>query len=119
MKLHEVKKIFVFGYDEIQNNLRYRRNVEEDIKQLRRFDEILVKLEDAFGVQLAVMVVSYTLTFVFHVSFLILKLFVKFKKSISVLLLLAFGTPQHQLNFKNFVIFFKRSLCGLSLFLCC
>jgi hypothetical protein len=65
----DIKKFLVRGYEKVKENVKLRKNIKNNLKQLKMLDRVLVKIEEAFGAQLTILAVCYTLTFVFYVSF--------------------------------------------------
>lgn len=68
-----IKKFIIFAHKEAKKSLALKNNVERDINLLMRIDQLLLKLEEAFGVQLTVVATSFASILVFYVSLLIVK----------------------------------------------
>lgn len=66
----DIKHFLIFGYKKVTESIKTRINIEKDLKKFKFFDEILLKLEDTFGVQLTIVVFNYSFSFVLYVSFL-------------------------------------------------
>lgn len=63
------QNFIVFGFEEVEKNLKIKMNTKESLKSLECLDEFVVKFKKCFGSQLTILTLSYTLTIIFYVSY--------------------------------------------------